>query len=127
MLPLLIAPKVLAAQVAVQGTAVSWAAAGGSSVDTITVSIVGGVFLVLAAAVPAWLNTRRPRPTGEDLSVKALVDSNNQRRREYSELSRKYDRQTQALAERDERIDKLETMCWQHGLNPHTGEQVASS
>jgi hypothetical protein len=125
MLSLLIAPKVLAAQVAVQGTAVSWAAAGGSSSETITLSIVGGVFLVLAATIPAWLNTRKP--PAEDRSVQALIESNNQRRREYSELSRKYDRQERLLADRDQLIDRLERLCWQHGIDPQSGERVAST
>lgn len=124
MLQLLLTSKLMAAQAAVQASAVSWAAAGGDSVDAITVSIVGGIFLVLAAAIPAWINTRRRE--GSDPSTKALIDSNNQRQREFIELTRKYDERGKIIDQRDARIDELETLAWSNGINPHTGERVNS-
>jgi hypothetical protein len=110
-------PKLLGLGATFHAAVVVYSAADGASDPaTLKVALIGGLALVLSASLPALISTLR-KSGGPDPTVKALIESNNQRRREYTELHKDY---TKA----NKRIDELEGMLWENGINPHTGVRI---
>lgn len=108
-------PKLLGVGVLFNASLVAWSSAEASDPQTLKVALIGGLALVLSAALPALISSLRKG--GTDPTLKALIDSNNQRRREYADLAKEH-------AKCDERIDKLEAMLWENGINPNTGNKI---
>lgn len=85
---------------------------GSGNGDTLKAVLVSGLALILSASIPAWIATlnRNRQHVGvevESAAVKALIKSNTVLSEEYR----------LAIV----RIDQLEALCFDNGINPHTG------
>jgi uncharacterized protein YlxW (UPF0749 family) len=92
--------------------------------DGLKIAIVGGIAIVLAAAIPALLSSRekvRERRSRREPDLKTLVSDAQAQRRA---VQKKLDAERIARAKDREEIDRLERIIWGLGYDPVTGKAV---